>query len=158
MIEIKDTARKLMLAAALLFLPTLASAQSIISAGAGIGGGIGDRNHDNSGSALHALGYVMVHPPLFPIGFRADALISKVSNNGTALSLIGDAVFLAPLPLVQPYALLGYGHYGIGKEGQSSGWNAGVGVRLHLPAITVFGEARRHQRISRDLLTLGISL
>ena len=110
------------------------------------------------GGDAHALGYVLLHPPLFPVALRGDALFSKTSTSGTALSLIGDVVFLAPLPIVQPYALVGYGRYGVGKDGQSSGANAGIGVRVHLSSLSVFGEARRHQRISHDLLTIGISL
>jgi hypothetical protein len=141
-----------------LMSPATMFAQGLVSAGVGIGGGVGDRNRDNSGSDVHALGFVQVHPPLIPVAVRVDALFSKVPSDGAALSLMGDAVFIAPLPVVQPYALVGYGRYGVGRDGVASGWNAGVGVRLRLPAFALFGEARRHQKISRDLLTIGVVL
>ena len=137
--------------------PASLTAQGLISVGAGAGGGFGDRNKDGSGSGLNGLAFVQLHPPLIPVALRADAVITKSSNSSTALALVGNAVIIAPIPFVQPYALLGYGHYGVGKDGAISGWSLGAGVRARVPNVILFAEVRRHQRISRDLLTIGIS-
>lgn len=132
-------------------------AQGLVSAGIGVGGGVGDRNKDESGSGAHGSAYVQLHVPVFPIALRADALLAKTASSGNALALMADAVYLLPVPYVSPYVLAGYGSYGVGKDGTTKGWNAGVGVRVRTPVVAVFAEARRHQRISRDLLTIGIS-
>ncbi|MBC8086762.1 MAG: hypothetical protein H7Z40_05820 [Phycisphaerae bacterium] len=132
-------------------------AQGLISVGAGVGGGVGDRNKDASGSGMHGAAYVQFRVPIIPFALRADALFAKTTKDATAMSLMADAVVIAPIPFVQPYVLAGYGRYGIGKDDALSGWNAGVGARVRTPWIAIYAEARRHQRISRDLLTIGIS-
>jgi hypothetical protein len=132
-------------------------AQGFVSVGAGVGGGVGDRNKDASGRGAHGAVYVQARIPVIPFALRADALFAKTVNDASALSLIGDAVVIAPIPFVQPYVLAGYGRYGIGKDGSASGWNVGVGARVRTPWVGIYAEARRHQRISRDLLTIGIS-
>lgn len=132
-------------------------AQGLVSVGVGVGGGVGDRNKDESGSGVHGAGYVQLHVPVIPIALRGDLLVAKTVNNGNALAVMADAVYLAPIPVVSPYALAGYGSYGVGKDGTTKGWNAGVGVRVRTPVIAFYVEGRRHQRISRDLLTIGIS-
>lgn len=139
------------------FPATSAHAQGLVSVGAGVGGGVGDRNKDISGSGAHAGAYVQLHVPVIPFALRFDALFSKLADSSTALSLMGDAVAIAPIPFIQPYVLAGYGKYGVGKDASRSGWNAGVGARVRTPWVAVYAEARRHQRISRDLLTIGIS-
>lgn len=132
-------------------------AQGLVSVGAGVGGGIGDRNKDQSGSGAHGAAYVQLHVPVIPVALRADALFTKTANNQTGLALMGDAVYLAPVPVISPYLLAGYGRYGVGKDSSVSGWNAGVGVRVRTPVVAFFVEGKRHQRVSRDLLTIGIS-
>lgn len=133
------------------------AAQGLISVGAGVGGGIGNRNKDQSGNGAHGAAYVQLHVPVIPVAVRADALFTKTANNSTGLALMGDAVYLAPIPVISPYILAGYGRYGVGKDSSVSGWNAGVGVRVRTPVVAFFVEGKRHQRISRDLLTIGIS-
>jgi len=133
------------------------AAQGLVSVGVGAGGGVGDRNKDQSGSGTHGAAYVQFRVPVIPFALRADALLAKTAKDASALSLMADAVVIAPIPFVQPYVLAGYGKYGIGTDGSASGWNAGVGARVRTPWIAVYAEARRHQRISRDLLTIGIS-
>lgn len=141
---------------ALAALPATAHAQGLLSAGFGLGGGVGDRNRNTGGNGAHALGFVQLHPPLLPVALRVDGLVSKADVGGTGAALLGNAVFIAPVPVVQPYAVLGYGRYGIGKSDGVSGWNAGVGARVRIPAFSIFVEARHHQRVGRDLLTIGI--
>lgn len=158
MIGVRHCAVALLAAAAcLVSLPATACAQGLVSVGAGVGGGVGDRNKDISGSGAHAGAYVQLHVPVIPFALRFDALFTKLADSSTALALMGDAVVIAPIPFVQPYVLLGYGTYGVGKDASRSGWNAGVGARVRTPWVAVYAEARRHQRISRDLLTIGIS-
>jgi hypothetical protein len=69
-------------------------------------------------------------------------------------------VFSAPLPVATPYFIAGWGTYGLGGDGPTSGttgWNVGAGVRVSVPgAPGFFGEIRRHERVSRDLITFGV--
>ena len=147
----------LLIVSALLIATPVLHAQGLVSVGIGVGGGIGDRNKDESGSGAHGAAYVQLHVPVFPIALRGDVLLAKTVNSGNALAVMADAVYLAPVPVVSPYALAGYGSYGLGKDGTTKGWNAGVGVRVRTPVVAFYVEGRRHQRISRDLLTIGIS-
>jgi hypothetical protein len=135
--------------------PAHTFAQGLISAGVGVGGGVGDRNKSALGTGAHGLGFLQLHPPLIPLALRVDALLAKTAVDGAGVSLFGNAVFIAPVPIVQPYALVGYGTYGIGKNGSTSGWDAGVGARLRIPLFSFFVEARRYQH-ARDMLTIGI--
>ena len=157
-----STRTVLSFAAALMLASSAGAASSVnahgfVSAGVGVGGGVGGRNKDDSGSGMHGAAYVQARVPIIPFALRVDALLAKTTKDASALSLMGDAVFIAPIPYVQPYVLAGYGRYGIGKDGSVSGWNAGVGARVRTPWVAIYAEARRHQRISRDLLTIGIS-
>lgn len=133
------------------------NAQGVVSVGVGVGGGIGDRNKDSSGKGTHGAAYVQLHVPVFPIALRLDALLAKTEDDKTGTSLMADAVYVLPIPFVQPYALAGYGKYGLGKDSEASGWNVGVGARVRTPVVAIYAEARRHKQIGRDLLTIGIS-
>lgn len=133
------------------------AAQGIVSVGAGAGTGIGNRNSDSSGTGTHGALYVQARIPVIPFALRADALFTKTRQNGNAMSLLADAVVIAPIPFVQPYVLAGYGRYGVGKDSAVSGWNAGVGARVRTPWVAIYVEGRRHKQILRDLLTIGIS-
>ncbi|MGV3708216.1 MAG: outer membrane beta-barrel protein [Gemmatimonas sp.] len=137
--------------------PSVAQAQGIISGGVGVGGGVGDRNKDASGRGTHGAAYVQFKVPIVPLAFRFDALLAKTADDKTSTSVMADLVYVLGLPFVQPYALVGHGHYGVGRDGSQNGWNAGVGVRVRTPVVALYGEARRHQRVGRDLLTIGIS-
>ena len=143
--------------AAALAIPASAGAQGLLSAGVGVGTALGDRHKDLGENGRHAAAYVQLHGPIFPIGVRVDAMLHKNAFDQYSTNLLADVVYVLAIPLVQPYALLGVGKYGIGRSGDASGWNGGVGVRVRTPAIAFYAEARRHQRISRDLLTIGIS-
>jgi hypothetical protein len=161
-LRIAPTWLRLALVAAMLS-PSLLHAQAEpkdrrVTGGFGVGFGVGDRHNDESGSGLHGLGYVMIRQPTSPFGFRFDALLAKYSTGVTALSLIGNAVAVAQLPLLQPYAVAGVGYYGLFKDASRWGVNGGVGVRLHVTHTSIFGEVRRHQRLGRDLFTFGVRL
>jgi hypothetical protein len=73
------------------------------------------------------------------------------------LSLTLNVVLSLPIPVVKPYVLGGWGSYGIGKGGSVSGWNVGAGVRVSVARLGVFAEARRHDKVGRDLVTLGVT-
>ncbi|MEP6762909.1 MAG: hypothetical protein ABJB66_01300 [Gemmatimonadaceae bacterium] len=134
----------------------VAAAQGLISVGAGGGAGFGNHNNLTPGGT-HGAAYLQLHPPLLPFALRGDALVSRVGNNNSALSVMGDAVVLAPIPYLVPYALVGYGKYGIGTAAAQNGWNAGIGARVRLSNVAIYAEVRRHQRIGRDLFTFGLS-
>lgn len=132
-------------------------AQGVVSAGVGVGGAVGDRHKNAVANGRHGAAYVQLHLPVFPIALRVDALLQKFPDGRYSTAVIADGVYVLPIPLVQPYVLAGYGKYGVGQNGQIAGWNAGGGVRIRTPVITLYVEAHRHQRIERDLLTVGIS-
>lgn len=142
-------------AIAAMFVTQNVNAQGLISVGAGVGSGINDRRKGETGTGAHAAAYVQLHVPVFPVALRAGAMYTKTAVPGTALML--DAVYLAPIPVVSPYAMAGYGKYGLGEDITANGWNAGVGVRVRTPVVAFFVEGKRHQRIGRDMLTIGIS-
>ncbi|MEO7998464.1 MAG: hypothetical protein ABI852_13525 [Gemmatimonadaceae bacterium] len=153
-----NIASRLLIIAAIvasMFVTSQIHAQGLISVGAGVGSGISDRRKAETGSGAHAAAYVQLHVPIIPVALRADALYTKTGIEGTALMI--DAVYLAPIPVVSPYVMAGYGKYGLGKDITADGWNAGVGVRVRTPVVAFFVEAKRHQRIGRDLLTIGVS-
>jgi hypothetical protein len=136
-----------------MLLPCVAQAQFTI----GLGGGVGAGSRGGSESALHGAAFVQLKLPVIP-GLRGEAMLIDVdspSNTG-AFSLTLNGVVTAPIPLVTPYLIAGWGTYGVGRDGSRSGWNAGIGVRASL-RFGVYAEFRRHQRISRDLLTVGVT-
>jgi hypothetical protein len=131
----------------------------LLSAGVGAGSGVG-RHHGPEGDAshTHALGWVQVGVPMFPIAVRGDALVSGKGTGGGPLALSANAVFQLPLiPMITPYATAGWGTYGIGGDARTKGWSAGLGVKARVPGLPgFFGEVRRHERLGRDLATLGV--
>lgn len=128
-------------------------ARAQVTAGIGGGGGIGSRG--GNVSSAHAAGFVEVSLPILP-ALRAEAIDANTSGEGT-LSLVASGVFSVPVPLITPYVLAGWGLYGLDGNGARSGWSVGAGLRTALPAGPgLFLEVRRHQRIARDLLTVGL--
>jgi hypothetical protein len=123
------------------------------TAGVGAGGAFGTRG--GSGSLVHGLAFAEFKVPVLP-GVRADAMVMDTPSGVGPLSLALSVVWSAPIPVVKPYVLGGWGKYGIGKDGSVSGWNVGLGIRASL-GVGIFVEARRHQKIGRDLITAGIT-
>lgn len=129
-----------------------AQAQFTIGAGAGIG--TGSRGGDAVGR--HASAFVEVRVPLLT-GVRADAMVLDAPTGTGKLSLALNAVMTLPIPVVTPYVLGGWGKYGMGSDSAArEGWNYGAGVRTSL-GIGLFAEYRRHQRVARDLITIGVT-
>ena len=147
------------LAALALALAPLPLGAQFLSAGAGGGKGVGRHaGPDSASSHAHLTGWVQVGAPFFPLAVRGEALLTRPSLGGGPLAFSASAVLSAPIPVVTPYATAGWGTYGVGGEGpRVRGWSAGVGVRAKLPALPGFyAEVRRHQRLGRDLATVGV--
>ena len=153
---------------------TEASAQ--ISIGAGPSFAMGDLG-DGLDMGYHAQVSLGFGLPMLPIGLQAD-----VGLNRFAVSDIDDANFQTihgavnavinlPTPGITPYLIGGVGYYNLkfdiaGEDADTNdfGINVGGGVRLGLPGLGVFAEARLHNvftegESSRFLpVTLGIRL
>jgi hypothetical protein len=147
--------------AVLLLTAHAASAQGFLSLGVGAGTGVG--RHDGptaEASHAHAQAYLQLGAPLLPVAVRGDALVMGNGTAGHLFSVAANAVVSLPIPIVTPYATLGWGTYGMGQSGggkSTTGWSAGVGARAKLPLIPgIFAEVRRHQRLGRDLATVGV--
>ena len=130
-----------------------ASAQAGISLGAGVGSSW--RDSKLSGDDLHGLVYLRLGLPLVPYGARGDFMVLDMPNADTEMAIIGSAVLSLNAPLIQPYALVGVGKYGLGSNGKS-GVSVGGGVRIGAKR-GLFIEGRRHVPIDRTLLSLGIA-
>ena len=135
-----------------------AQAQRMVTVQAGVGAALDNRNDRLDGTHRHAMAAVEVTPPLLPLGARVDGMWIDTGgpSRGTA-ALIGNAVFTIKLPVLRPYAIAGWGQYGVGGTGARTGVNAGVGLRIQAGPLRVFGEARRHWALSKDLVTVGVS-
>ena len=147
--------RHLLLALA---VPLSAARAQFLSAGVGGGTGVGHRSGARAAEThTHALGYVQLGLPLFPVAVRGDALVVGKSTGGGPLALSVNAVAQLPVPIVTPYVTAGWGEYGVGGDVKTRGWSAGAGVRAKLPLLPgLFAEVRRHQRLGRDLATVGL--
>jgi hypothetical protein len=136
---------------------------------AALGGGpsapLGDLA-DHVGSGFHAQGSVALELPLLPVGVRGDLLFQQlpgeVSGNHRQLAAIANVSFAMPLLLVRPYLIGGAGLYrarfdapgaGTGGSSTDTGFNVGLGVRLNLIALGVFGEARLHNVMTEGSAT-----
>lgn len=123
----------------------------------GLGGGTGIGSRGGRVSSAHEVLFVELHLPVLP-GLRIEAINANTRGSGT-LSLDVSGVFELPTPVVRPYALAGWGTYGLDDKGAASGWNVGAGLRTaFVLGPSIFVEFRRHDRIARDLLTFGIRL
>lgn len=137
---------------------SIAEAQRMVTAQVGVGAAIDKRNDRLDGSHRHAAIAVEVTPPLVPLGLRGDAMWIDTGSSGGSAAVTVNGVFTLRLPFVRPYAMAGWGQYGVGESTPRSGANVGVGVRILAGPLRLFGEARRHWALSRDLVTVGISL
>jgi hypothetical protein len=143
--------------AAVIFGIFLVAAPSRAQFTLGVGGGGGVGTRGGSESALHGIAFAEFKTPVLPLpGLRGDVMLIDPPSGSGPLSLSLNVVLSLPIPVVKPYVLGGWGSYGIGKGESASGWNVGVGVRVAL-GVGVFAEARRHDKIGRDLLTVGIT-
>jgi hypothetical protein len=136
-----------------------ARAQRLLSFNVG-GGHSAPRNGATATSTrrpLNAIAAAQLDVPLLPLAVRVDALLVGWSDDTGPLSLTGNLVLPLRLPVITPYVVAGYGHYGVGSERRREGWNAGAGVRLGVGRVGVFAEARRHQVFARDAFSFGLT-
>ena len=140
----------------LLGMTATAQAQTGLSLWAGVGG---SREAGISTFAKDAkqLG-AQLALPLIPLALRADALLLGTKVDADHLSYNVNAVAVMPLPLVQPYGIVGRGRYVIAPNAPKEfGWNYGAGVRVGVSRIGAFVEMRRHDPLKRTITTLGVT-
>ncbi len=140
----------------LIGMTNTAQAQTGLSLWAGIGG---SREAGVSTFAKDAkqLG-AQLALPLIPLGVRADALLLGNKVDTENLSYNVNAVVVMPLPIVQPYGIVGRGRYVIAPGAPKEyGWNYGGGVRVGVSRLGAFVEMRRHDPLKRTITTLGIT-
>lgn len=105
---------------------------------------------------LDAYGAVQLDVPLLPVALRADASIGGGDARNGTRNVSASAILPLRLPLVQPYAMLGYGIYDWGRALEQRGVSYGAGVRLQLGGLGLFGQVRRHQPLDRSIGTVGV--
>jgi hypothetical protein len=105
---------------------------------------------------LDAYGAVQLDVPLMPIALRADASIGGGDARNGTRNVSASAVLPLRLPIVQPYAMLGYGIYDWGRPLEQRGVSYGAGVRVQLGGLGVFGQLRHHRPLDRSVGTIGV--
>jgi hypothetical protein len=138
-------------------LPVAARAQSrAISLWLGAGRTVDKDSISFSLRNLDAYGAVQLDLPLFPVALRADVTFAGGDLRDGRRNVIASAVVPLRLPVIQPYAMAGYGIYDWGKSGEERGFSYGAGLRLHLGGFGLFGQLRRHETLDRSVATLGV--
>jgi hypothetical protein len=116
---------------------------------------------DEVDTGYHAQLSAALSVPLLPVGIRADGMFTQFPESGEdgnfrVVSGSVNGVLSMPSVGITPYLIGGLGIYnsrftddddGHGHETGSTtnvGANVGVGIRIGLPGLAVFGEARLH--------------
>ncbi len=102
---------------------------------------------------------LQLEAPLLPVALRADFSVASQSGGDFAdgrRNAIVSAVVPLRLPVVQPYAMAGYGVYDWGRPLERRGVSYGAGVRLQLGGLGLFGQLRRHAPLDRSIGTIGV--
>ncbi|MCC6317624.1 MAG: hypothetical protein IT361_08030 [Gemmatimonadaceae bacterium] len=139
----------------------IASAGTAEAQGVSLWLGAGRPNGDSTSITLrNSEVYVglQVGLPVVPVAVRVEGMTSLSDFGSAPRSFIANAVLPLRLPGVQPYVIGGYGAYSYGEPLEVRGVNYGAGVRFGLSRTGVFGEVRRHQRLDRNVVTVGITL
>jgi hypothetical protein len=129
-----------------------------LTIGAGMGAILNENRDlpDDFDDLTHKLGFVSLRIPMFPIGLRAEGLWPGDPFEDGPRAFIASGVLALPLPVLSPYAQLGWGDYNFGDPERSK-WSAGVGVQLNLGTLGIFVEATRYNRMNTDLITGGLT-
>lgn len=148
-------------AAALLSLAAAAPTQAQLSIAGGPTFAMGTLG-DATEMGYHAQGSFGLSLPLFPISLRVDGAWNQFPESDTegdfrVISGTANAIFSIPSIAITPYVIGGLGAYSArwsddstagalaGNESSTEiGANVGVGVRLGLPGLAAFAEARLH--------------
>jgi hypothetical protein len=131
-----------------------AGAQAGISLGAAVGSSWQDSKLQLD-DERHGLLYLRFGLPLVPYGARGDVLVWDEPNLDYDLGVIGSVVMGLNTPLIQPYAIAGYGRYGL-RTTSTDGFSYGAGIRIG-GSRGLFVEGRRHEAINRDLVSVGLA-
>jgi len=146
-----------------------------LGAGGGIALPVGNTsNVDNSG--YNVLVFGGIESSLLPVGLRLDGSFVHLpvkfeAGHDNLWSATANATVRIPAPFIAPYFIGGVGYYytdispALGTSGSKFGFNAGVGVKAHIPLLfSIFGELRYHYVINAQPsmqyipLTFGIQL
>jgi hypothetical protein len=137
-------------AVALVAFSTEAAAQVRLSVA---GGPSFATNADHLDTGYHVQVGADMGLPLLPFGIRLDGAYNRFpEEHGNTNVFHGSlaGVFNIPLVLATPYLIGGVGAYASRDEAHGDnretnlGYNVGAGVRLPLPGLSVFAEARFH--------------
>jgi hypothetical protein len=141
------------LAVVALALPQAAAGQMGIGIGVGPSFPTGELSEEVS-AGYHVQASVGLGVPLLPFGLRVDGIFSQMPGDNGDARIIGgnaNAELFFPSPLVSPYFLAGVGLYNTRvphgnhiDEETGLGFNAGLGARIALAAMTLFIETRAH--------------
>jgi hypothetical protein len=134
---------------------TLACSQPIFApAGVSLGAAGGTTLRDGKMEDGHGLVYLRLGLPLIPYGARGDFLVYD-DPGGYDMALIGSVIMSLNTPLIQPYAIAGYGRYGMRSE-DANGISFGAGLRIG-GRRGLFVEGRRHDPMNKTMVSLGLS-
>jgi hypothetical protein len=137
--------------------PSVAAAQArAISLWLGVGRPVRSDSISFSLRNLDAYGALQLDLPLLPVALRGDVSFAGGDFRQGRRNVIASAVLPLRLPVIQPYAMAGYGIYDWGKALEDRGISYGAGVRLQLGGFGVFGQVRRHEPIDRSIGTIGV--
>lgn len=100
---------------------------------------------------------VQLDVPLLPIGVRGDVSFAGGDLRDGRRDATASAIFPLRLPIVQPYAMVGYGVYDYGSDLEERGVSYGGGVRLGITRLGIFAQLRRHQPLDRTIGTIGLT-
>lgn len=115
--------------------------------------------HDSVSFSLHKLdayGGVQLDVPVLPVALRGDISFGGSDFSRGTRNVSASVIAPLRLPIIQPYAMLGYGIYDWGKEAEFRGISYGAGLRLQLGGLGLFAQVRRHQKLDRSIGTLGL--
>jgi len=109
---------------------------------------------DEVSTGYHVQASIGLGVPLLPFGVRVDGIFSQMPGDHDDARIIGgsaNAELHFPSPGFSPYFLAGVGLYNTRvphgnhvDEETGLGFNAGLGARIHLAAMTLFVETRAH--------------
>ncbi len=144
------------LIAVLVVSSSSASAQSPLSIWGGIGRPVTRDSVSLSLKNIDAYGALQLDIPLLPFAVRADIEFAGSDFKKGQRNVTASAIIPLRLPIVQPYAMLGYGIYDWRKANEDRGVSYGAGVRLQLGSLGLFAQARRHESLKRTVGTVGL--
>jgi hypothetical protein len=127
----------------------------------------GDEQHLDMG--FHVQAGADFGMPLLPFGLRLDGAFNRFKDslddgNYDVVHGAANAVLNIPLVVATPYLIGGLGVYAAedkahGEERVTNlGFNVGAGIRLPLPGLSVFAEARLHNPFDQEVRFVPISL